>query len=77
MCKKAINKNKQELDSSEEEVFYCPNCFSLKILAIAASSDKSYCFDCGETDIKQTSFESWNKLYISAYKKAFYPFTKE
>ncbi len=74
MCKKAINKNREELDSKEEEVFYCPSCFSLRILAVSQTSNKSYCSDCGETDIKQTSFELWNELYIEEYKKAFYPF---
>ena len=54
-------------DYNKDDVFYCPQCLSLAIRSLEDSSD--YCETCGHTDIKSTSIEEWESLYIKKYNK--------
>lgn len=52
------------IDYNKEPVFYCDKCLSLKIRGI---EDCNYCDDCGSTEVKQTSIEEWENLYMQKF----------
>ena len=54
----------------DNNVLYCPECLSLKILSFG-ETDVMYCGECGCTDIKETDIEDWDKKYQSKYGKKF------
>lgn len=51
---------------NQEPVFYCKRCLSLKIMT---DQDMSYCDDCGNTEIRDTSIEHWQHMYFLRYGK--------
>jgi len=57
---------KQEYNS--EKVFYCSNCLSLKIRDVEHIENSEYCEDCGSTDIKTSSIEEWDRLYLNRFR---------
>lgn len=50
---------------NSEPVFFCANCYSLKIGQEEHLGD--YCMDCGSTNTKESSIEEWEKLYERRY----------
>ena len=54
----------------EDKVLYCPNCLSLQIVGIDGT-DFCYCGKCGHTDIKEATFEDWDKMYQKKYGKKY------
>lgn len=56
-------------DYNEEPVFFCSDCFSLKIERL--SDDMCYCKDCGSGSIESASIEQWDKLYRSKWGLSF------
>lgn len=61
--------NNNEVLTKEEynelPVFYCKNCFSLKIMILDDTMD--YCDECGCTDIGTTDIKSWKDLCNNKY----------
>lgn len=57
-------------DYDDEPVAYCSKCYSLKI-GYEEALHESYCMDCGNTDILETSIEEWEKLYEARYGHKF------
>ena len=51
-------------DYNNEPVFYCASCFSLGI-KILEDIKVDICLDCGNTDIKTTSYDEYNKAYVN------------
>jgi hypothetical protein len=58
------------LANNEDEVFYCQHCISIKILIIP-NTINCYCGECGNTDIFETPFDVWEKLYVKEYGKKY------
>lgn len=54
----------------EDNVLYCSACLSLQILGIEGT-DICYCGKCGCTDIQETDFDNWDRLYQKRYKRKF------
>jgi hypothetical protein len=57
-------------DYNKEPVHYCVNCLSLAIREVE-DIKVSICDDCGNTDIKLTSIDTWNLLYVREYGELF------
>lgn len=57
-------------DYNQEPVSFCAHCLSLCIKEL---NDIKICIcgECGNTDIKTSDIDSWNKLYVSEYGKMF------
>lgn len=55
---------------NDEPVYYCANCLSLHIRELG-DVKLDICGECGNTDIKLTSLDNWNKLYTKEYGKVF------
>ena len=53
-----------------EPVVYCAKCYSLRIKH-EDSIDADCCMDCGCSDIKESSIETWEKMYEMRYGKKF------
>ena len=51
----------------DEPLYYCKRCLSLNIRQMPMAEDKSYCEDCGNVDIVESSFEEWDELYVEKY----------
>lgn len=52
----------------EDNVLYCPNCLSLKIIGIEGT-ELCYCGKCGCADIREIDFDSWDNMYQKKYGK--------
>lgn len=50
----------------DEEVYYCKDCLSLRIVNDA---EIDYCEECGSTSIGQCSIMEWEDLYRERYNK--------
>lgn len=50
----------------KEPVFYCSNCYSLKIKH-DDSINSDYCEKCGGTEIQSASIYAWEKMYESRF----------
>lgn len=61
--------NLQDIDYNQEQVAYCKECLSLKILILDDITD--YCDDCGSTDIEYTDIKTWERLYEEKYNRKF------
>lgn len=48
-----------------EEVYYCKNCLSLRIITMDIGYD--FCDECGMTDIGVTTIDKWEKMYEERY----------
>lgn len=57
-----------EKNYNSEDVFYCKNCLSLRIMTF---ENNDYCDICGCTDIESTDIESWKEMYKTKYGKEF------
>jgi hypothetical protein len=55
-----------EMKNTEDNVFYCEHCLSLKIIMIPKTIN-CYCGECGNTDIVETEINLWEELYIEEY----------
>lgn len=53
-------------DYNKEPVYYCASCFSLGI-KILDDIKVDICLDCGNTDIKCTSYDKYNELYVEQF----------
>ena len=47
---------------NEDNVLYCPNCLSLKIIGVEGT-ELCYCGKCGCADIREIDFDSWDSMY--------------
>lgn len=54
----------------DEPVHYCSNCLSIRIKELA-DVNLDICEDCGNTDIEESHFDEWNKLYVRKYNRLF------
>lgn len=54
-------------DYNNEPVYYCSSCLSLLIREL--DNNICFCDECGDTDIKTSHIEEWEKLYIEKYGK--------
>lgn len=64
-----ISKDKNH-ECEEDSVIYCTKCYSLKI-KYEESIDMDCCVDCGCTDLKTASFDTWERLYKARYGHKF------
>lgn len=55
---------------NEEKVFHCDFCLSLAIKTIG-KGNIDYCMSCGNSEVKENSFNVWESLYESMYNKKF------
>ena len=49
---------------NDEPVYYCASCLSL---AIRNVDDEDFCDNCGSIEIKSSSIQEWEELYIEKY----------
>lgn len=65
---------KEQIEQKEQEekdsVDYCARCYSLKI-KYEDSIGMDCCEDCGCTDFKTATFDTWEKLYKERYGHKF------
>jgi hypothetical protein len=54
----------------EENVLYCVDCLSLKILGIEGT-DVCYCGECGSTNIQETDIGTWESMYEKKNRKKY------
>lgn len=55
-------------DFNDEPVYYCTHCLSLRIESVNLGiKDILYCGKCKDTDIGQTDFDTWDKMYVDKY----------
>lgn len=66
MSEKIVLKNPThtKAEYNEEEVYYCLNCLSLRVVNI---SDLDYCDKCGSIDIRHCNIKEWEEKYIKKY----------
>ena len=57
-------------DYDAEPVRYCAKCFSLKI-CYKEVLDSDCCMDCGSLDIRESSIDTWEALYVRRYGKKY------
>lgn len=57
-------------DYDNEPVYYCSNCYSLKIKREECTGI-DYCAECGCSDILETPISIWEQLYESRYGKRY------
>ena len=57
-------------DYNKEPVFYCADCLSLNVKTLD-DINLDICHDCGNTNIRTTSIDEWNKLYVKEYGSLF------
>lgn len=60
---------KQE-NFDQEPVAYCAKCYSLNIIHEEVI-DSDCCGECGCSDIRTTSIDEWEKMYVNRYKHKF------
>lgn len=59
-------------DFNDIPVEYCTKCLSLRVMNYQGRV-KSYCDECGCTDIEKIHIEEWEKLYSKKYGKTLLP----
>jgi len=59
-----------EMTNTEDNVFYCEHCLSLKIIMIPRTVN-CYCGECGNTDIVETNIDLWEDLYTEEYGRRY------
>lgn len=57
-------------DYNEEPVYYCANCYSLRIIRNTYLG-MDCCDECGCMDINTTTIDAWEELYRGRYGKDF------
>lgn len=55
---------------NKEPVYFCANCLNLNIKELK-DVHLDICQECGNTDIKHSTIEEWNRLYVREYGRAF------
>lgn len=60
-----VNKDKQQY--TEEPVYYCTKCLSLKIRSVDDDKDSDYCDNCGSTEVSTTDIYTWQEKFQQAY----------
>ena len=58
------------VDHDPEPVFYCATCLSLNV-KYEESIDSDCCGECGSTDIRESSFEEWERRYEKKYGRKY------
>lgn len=53
------------ITKSEEEVYYCKDCLSLRIKSMG--EEFLFCDHCGSTEVGVASLENWKQMYKDLY----------
>lgn len=57
------------MEENDDKVYYCRDCLSLAVIGTELGID--CCQECGSTDIGETDFDSWEKMYNNRYGRNF------
>lgn len=65
-----MSDKERKKDYDDEPVYYCANCYSLKI-GYEEQFNADCCMECGCSNILQTNIENWERLYQNRYGQKF------